>query len=89
MPAQGFYVYLLEGSPFTKTSVGGAIYRIFGESGLLENENQNGTRRAGTHHTAAVKNRHRENYPRVKGLRVGVGSGSQSLRLIMCARYPS
>ena len=32
----------------------------------------NGTRRAGTHHTAAVKNRHRERYPRAKGLRVGV-----------------
>ena len=40
--------------------------------------NHNGTRRAGTHHTAAVKNRHRERYPREKGLmlRVGVGSGS-------------
>ena len=48
----------------------------------------NGTRRAGTHHTAAVKNRHRERYSRAKGLRVGLGSGSQSLRPVMCALYP-
>ena len=35
--------------------------------------NQRHPQRAGTHHTAAVKNRHRERYPRAKGLRVGVG----------------
>ena len=56
-------------------------------------ESTNGTRRAGTHHTAAVKNPDTERYPRAKGLRlreggVGLGSGSQSLRLIMCALYP-
>ena len=48
------------------------------------------TERAGTHHTAAVKNRHRERYPRAKGLK-GSGRGqrgSQSLRLIMCALHP-
>ena len=61
----------------TGRRIGGTIRGVLAKVVLLENEPTVPlpAEQAHTTHTAAVKNRHRERYPRAKGLRVGLGSG--------------